>query len=161
MTLEELRSVKHEDLFFAVVSRVLSWEEAKGVYIYLPEYPNGITAEEALNISIQEALAEDKKPVTKESIKRLEEKIKKKITSNLVETFKTIVWLKDKECHIDLTDMTDIEAAKYEISLYPIREYYKEDAYSFEEDEEGKPYLQIDLEPFEKFVKDYKKGKFN
>lgn len=161
MTLKELRNVKHENLFFAVVSRVLSWEEAKGVYIYLPGYPDGITAEEALNISIQEALSEDKKPVTKESIKRLEEKIKKKINSNLVETFETIVWLKDKECYIDLTDMTEIEAAKYEISLYPIGEYYKEDDYSFEEDAEGKTYLNMDLEPFNKFVKNYKEGKIN
>lgn len=161
MTLKELRNVKHKNLFFAVVSRVLSWEEAKGVYIYLPGYPDGITAEEALNISIQEALSEDNKPVTEENRKKLAERIKQKINSNITESFETIVLLKDEESYIDLTDMTEVDTAKYDIFLYPIEGYYKEDDYSFEEDAEGKTYLNMDLGPFYKFVKDYKEGKVN
>lgn len=160
MTLEELRSVKYEDLFFAVVTSVLDWEEAKYVNIYLPEYPNGITAEEALNMSIQEVLCEDNKPFTEESRRQLEERIKKEINTHITKTFETIV-LKDADSYIDLTDMTEIEASQYEIFLYPIRGYYKEEDYSFEENSEGKPYLEIDLEPFKKFVKDYKEGKLN
>lgn len=53
-------------------------------------------------------------------------------------------------------------APEYEIRcLVPFDEYYDEGDYSFEEDEDGEPYLAIDAGAFNDFVDDYEGGKFS
>jgi len=160
MTLKELRKARHEDIFLAVISRQLSWEESENLVMRTEEYPYGIRVSEALKICIEEALLESQKPLTEENIKSLEEEIKQTITSHLEESFNTILLKKD-EYYIDLSIMTELDS-KYKIKcLVEFNQYYSKGEYSFEEDEGGSPYLDLELEPFQKFWKDYEEGKFN
>ena len=159
MTLQEYQEARHEDLFLAVVSRVLSWEEVKNVCLYIPDYPNGIIATDVLKISVEQALLENNEPVTEENVKNIEEEVKRTITTHLEECHETIL-LKYGNIYIDISQMAEFDP-EYEIKcLVPLAEYYSKEDYSFDEGEDG-PYLSIDMEPFEEFVKDYSEGKFN
>ena len=68
--------------------------------------------------------------------------------------------MKHENGYIDLSQMQELKTAYKIICRIPLNQYYKECDYSFEEDKDG-PYLDIDMEPFNLFVKDYKEGKFS
>lgn len=158
MTLKEYREAKHEDFFLAIIVKEISWEDAADVVIYLPEYPNGITVAKALELSVEEALAESNEPITEENKKSVEEKVKKTISTHL-QSWAPVILLKHGEGYIDLSEMKKL-GAEYEIKLLiPLGDYYEKDEYSFEEDEEGL-YLDIDATPFNSFVEDYESGMY-
>lgn len=158
MTLKDYRQTKHEDLFLAIIVKEIRWEDAADIVIYLPEYPNGITVAKALALSVKEALAEHNEPVTEENKKRVEEDVKKTISTQL-ESWAPVILLKHGEGYIDLSEMKEL-GAEYEIKLLiPLGDYYEKNEYSFEQDEEG-PYLDIDATPFNSFVEDYESGMY-
>ena len=68
--------------------------------------------------------------------------------------------VKHENGYIDLSQMQELDTAYKIVCQIPLSQYYGEGDYSFEEDEDG-PYLSIDMEPFEVFVKDYEEGKLN
>ncbi len=102
---------------------------------------------------------ENNEPLTDENRKRIEDDVKQTITPNLEEWYPVILVKKDT-AYIDLSQMKELESEYKIICQIPFSEYYKECDYSFEEDEDG-PYLEIDMEPFNVFVKDYEGGKFS
>lgn len=159
MTLKELREARHEDFFLAVVSRELSWEEAENECLFTEEYPNGICVKDVLRICVEEALSDVHEQITEEKIKSIETDIKQTTTSHLEECFNTIL-LKNGEHYIDVSVMEELNS-EYKIKcLVSLDRYYNQGEYSFEEDEEGSTYLNLDLDPFDKFIKDYQEGKF-
>jgi len=159
MTLEEYRKAKHEDFFLAVISKKIGWEQAHEVVVYLPQYPEGITVLELMETSVEIALAENKVPITEENKKIIEKEVKETFSTFLEEWYPVIL-LKYGESYIDLSEMKEL-GKEYEIKcLVPMKEYYKEDEYSFEEDEGG-IYINIEPYPFSCFATDYEEGKFN
>ena len=160
MKLEDYRKAKHEDFFLAVIAKTISWDAAREVVVYLPEYPKGITVTRLLEIAVEQALAENNEPVTEENKKHVEEEVKQLISTQL-ESWAPVILLKRGEGYIDISEMIAL-APEYEIRcLVPFKEYYNENDYSFEEDEDGEPYLEIDSGHFNDFVDDYERGKFN
>lgn len=159
MTLNDYRMLRYEDFFLAIIKREMNWEDAEHVYLTIPDYPAEITAVELLRIAVDEALIENNEPLTDENRKRIEDDVKQTITPNLEEWYPVILVKKDT-VYIDLSQMQELESEYKIICQIPLSEYYKECDYSFEEDEDG-PYLDIDMEPFNVFVKDYEEGKFS
>jgi len=96
---------------------------------------------------------------TEENMRSIEEEVKKTIGTQLEET-NYVILLKTKEGYVDLSKMENLESEYKVACLIPFKKYYGKNDYSFKEDENG-PYLEIDMEPFKKFVKDYEEGKFN
>lgn len=160
MTLEDYRKAKHEDFFLAVIAKTINWDAASEVIAYLPEYPKGIAVTKLLEIAVEQALAENNEPVTAENKKRVEEEVKQLISTQL-ESWAPVILLKRGDGYIDISEMIKL-TPEYEIRcLVPFKEYYNEDDYSFEEDEDGNPYLEIDSYHFNNFVDDYESGKFS
>lgn len=159
MTMQDYRDARYEEFFLALVIRELDWEEAKDVVLNVPDYPDGITAIDALKISVEQALIENNEEPTEENKKRIEEDVKKSITTHL-ERWEYVILLKHGEQYIDLSEMNEMDS-RYKIRvIVPFKEYYSEDDYCFEEDEEG-PYLSIEMDGFNKFVEDCEAGKFD
>ena len=154
MTLEELRKSRIEDLFLAVLAKDIGWDKAKFVRLKTPEYPNGITALDAMKISVWQAIIENNEPLTEEYKMRIENEVKQQISTSLEEIYYTIL-LKHGETYIDLVDMKEISEDMKVKELVKFEEYFSKEEYSFEEDEDG-PYLDIERKNFEKFIENYK-----
>ena len=59
ITMEMVRNARLEDLFFATISKELTWEEAEKYHLSgLEGIPDGITPSELLRVAINEALEE-------------------------------------------------------------------------------------------------------
>lgn len=159
MTLNDYRMLRYEDFFLAVIKRNLNWEEAENVLITLPHLSSPVSALELLKMSVEAALKENNVPLTDENKKRIEEKVKQAITPNLEERYPVIL-VKHETGYIDLSKMQKLEPEYQIVCQVPLKKYYKESDYSFEEDKDG-PYFNIHMEPFKLFVKDYERGKFN
>ena len=159
MTLTEYKNSRYEDLFLAVLKKEIDWENADKIILNIPDIPFDFTALDALKNAVREALVENNEHLTEENQKRIEEEVKQTIGTNLEET-NPVILLKTEEGYIDLSVMRKLDSEYKVICLIPFKEYYGEDDYSFNEDENG-PYLEIDMEPFEKFAKDFEEGKVN
>ena len=158
MTLNDFKKTRKEDLFLAVIKREMNWKDAEKVFFTLPGYSNPVSAQKILEIAVEEALFECKESVTPENRKKIEEEVKQSITPNLEEWYPVIL-AKYENGYLDLSKMEELDSTFQIVCQIPINEYYKELEYSFEEDQNG-PYLNIDMEPFNDFTKDYENGKF-
>ena len=59
ITMEMVRNARLEDLFFATISKELTWEEAEKYHLSgLKGIPDGITPNELLKIAVNETLEE-------------------------------------------------------------------------------------------------------
>lgn len=96
MTLEEYRKAKHEDFFLAIIAKTISWEAAHDIVVYLPEYPDGITVIKLLEIAVEQDLVENNEPATEEKKKRVEEEVKRTISTHL-ESWAPVILLKHCE----------------------------------------------------------------
>lgn len=159
MTLNDCRLLRYEDFFLAIIKKEMDWDEAEHVLLTIPDYSHKISAANLLKMAIDEALRENNEPLTEENKKRIEEDVKQTITPNLEEWYPVIL-VKHENGYIDLSQMQELDTAYKIVCQIPLSKYYREGDYSFEEDEDG-PYLNIDMEPFEVFVKDYEEGKLN
>lgn len=159
MTLHEYRMLRYEDFSLGIVKREMDWKDAENVRLTLPNFPSELTALDLLKIAVDEALIENNEPLTEENRKKIEEEVKQTITPNL-EEWRPVILVKHENGYIDLSEMGELAPAYKVICEIPFSRYYNENDYSFEEDEDG-PYLSIDMEPFNAFVKDYEEGKFN
>lgn len=159
MTLAEYKNSRYEDLFLAVIKKEIDWENADKIILDIPDIPFVFTAHDALRTAVRDALVENNQKPTEENMRSIEEEVKQTIGTNLEET-NPVILLKTEEGYIDLSVMKKLESEYKVVCLIPFKKYYGENDYSFNEDEDG-PYLEIDMEPFEKFFKDYEEGKFN
>ena len=157
MTLNDYRMLRYEDFFLAIIKREMNWKDAEHVFFTLPDSPEQITAIDLLRMAVDEALIENNKPLTDENRKRIEDDVKQTITPNLEEWYPVIL-VKQDDGYIDLSQMQKLETSYKIVCQIPFSRYYKECDYSFEEDEDG-PYLDIDMEPFELFTKEFEEGK--
>lgn len=153
MTLNDYRMLRYEDFFLAIIKKEMNWKEAEHVFLTLPGYPDKITAIDLLRMAVDEVLMENKEPLTDENRKRIEYDVKQTISPNLEEVYPVIL-VKQEDGYIDLSQMQKLQSEFKIVCLIPFSKYYKEDDYSFEEDEDG-PYLNIDMEPFDRFTKEY------
>ena len=159
MTLNDYKMLRYEDFFLAIIKRKIDWKEAEHIILTIPEYPYKITALNLLEMAIDEALIENNEILTEENRKRIEEDVKQLISPNLEEWYPVIL-VKYENRYLDLSQMQELENSYNIICQIPLSQYYKEGDYSFEEDKDG-PYLNIDMQPFNVFIQDYKEGKFN
>ena len=159
MTLNDFRQLRHENFFLAIVKREMNWKDAEKVFFTIPDYPSPISALDLLDIAVEEALIEKNEPLTQENRDRIKEEVKRDITPNLEEWYPVIL-VKHETGYWDLSIMERLDPVYTIICQIPMNKYYRESDYSFEEDEDG-PYLSIDMEPFNDFVKDYQQGKLN
>ena len=157
MELNDYRKLRYDDFFLAIIKREMNWDEAEHVYLTHPDFPDKITAIDLLKIAVNEALIENDEPLTDENRKKIEDDVKKKIAPHLEEWYPVILVKVNGE-YIDLSQMKKLDSSYKIICQVPFSNYHMECDYSFEEDEDG-PYLNIDMEPFELFVKNYENGK--
>lgn len=158
MTLNEYRMLRYEDFSLAIIKREMNWDDAAHVWLTIPNHPFQITALDLLKMAVDEAIMENNEPLTEENRKKIEEEVKQTITPNLEEWYPVIL-VKHEDGYLDLSQMGNLENCYKIVCQVPFSQYYNESDYSFEEDEDG-PYLNIDMEPFNAFVKDYEEGKF-
>lgn len=142
LTLQQYRESKFEELFFAVLTREVSWEEVKNIRFYPLDCPEGISATDVLEKTSDH-------PAKFSEIEAWEI------------TFVTVL-LKHGDFYIEIPTNAQLPP-EYEIKcLIPFKRYCNKEEYSFEQDKKGKPYLKLEGEdPFEKFIKDYDEGKFD
>ena len=159
MTLDDCKKFRYENFFLAIIKREMNWGDAENVFLTIPDYPFPMTALDLLKMAVEDAIAEKNEPLTEENKKRIEEEVKQSITPQLEEWY-PIILVKHAEGYIDLSEMKELESVYKIVCQIPFSQYYKECDYSFKEDEDG-PYLNIDMEQFELFVKDYEEGKFD
>ena len=149
ITMEMVRNARLEDLFFATISKELTWEEAEKYHLSgLEGIPDGITPSELLKIAVNEVLEETGEKTGDE----VEEKIKKSILSCINEEQVTIVFIKNNE-YFDVTTMESL-SDEYRISnLEPLSNYATEDDFEIEESEKE---LVFSLEDniLEKYLKE-------
>ncbi len=131
ITMEMVRNARLEDLFFATISKELTWEEAEKYHLSgLEGIPDGITPSELLKIAVNEVLEETGEKTGDE----VEEKIKKSILSCINEEQVTIVFIKNNE-YFDVTTMESL-SDEYEVSnLEPLSKYATEDDFEILENE--------------------------
>ena len=131
ITMEMVRNARLEDLFFATISKELTWEEAEKYHLSgLEGIPDGITPSELLKIAVNEVLEETGEKTGDE----VEEKIKNSILSCINEEQVTIVFIKNNE-YFDVTTMESL-SDEYRISnLEPLSNYATEDDFEIEESE--------------------------
>ena len=160
MTLNEYRKLRHEDFYLAVVKRKLDWEDAEHVFVTIPELNVRVTVVELLRMAVGQALIENNEALTDENRKRIEDDVKQTISPNLEDWYHTAL-VKYEDEYIDLYEMQKLDSSHEIVCIVPFNQYYKENDYSFEEDENDEPYFEMDMEIFDNFVKDYEEGKFN
>ena len=158
MTLNDYRKLRYEDFFLAIIKREINWKDAEHVFFTNPYSSEQVTAIDLLRIAVNTILIKNNEPLTEENRKKIEDDVKQTITSTLEEWYPVIL-VKQEDGYIDLSQMQKLETTYNIVCQIPFSEYYKECDYSFKEDENG-PYLDIDMEPFELFVREYEEGKF-
>ena len=155
ITMEMVRNARLEDLFFATISKELTWEEAEKYHLSgLEGIPDGITPSELLRIAIAEAL-EEAGEITEGAVEEKINEIKNSILSCIKEEQVTIIFIKNNE-YFDVTSM-EIFSDEYNISnLEPLSKYATENDFELEESEEG---LVFSLEEniLEKYLKEIEK----
>ena len=155
ITMEMVRNARLEDLFFATISKELTWEEAEKYHLSgLKGIPDGITPNELLKIAVNETL-EEAGEITEGAVEEKINEIKNSILSCIKEEQVTIIFVKNNE-YFDVTVM-EILSDEYEVSnLEPLFKYATEDDFELEESEEG---LVFSLEEniLEKYLKEIEK----
>ena len=134
ITMEMVRNARLEDLFFATISKELTWEEAEKYHLSgLEGIPDGITPSELLKIAVNEVLEETGEKTGDEVEEKINE-IKNSILSCINEEQVTIVFIKNNE-YFDVTTMESL-SDEYRISnLEPLSNYATEDDFEIEESE--------------------------
>ena len=155
ITMEMVRNARLEDLFFATISKELTWEEAEKYHLLgLEGIPDGITPSELLRVAITETL-EEAGENSEEAVEEKTNEIKNSILSCIKEEQVTIIFIKNNE-YFDVTSM-EILSDEYNISnLEPLSKYATENDFELEESEEG---LVFSLEEniLEKYLKEIEK----
>ena len=134
ITMEMVRNARLEDLFFATISKELTWEEAEKYHLSgLEGIPDGITPSELLKIAVNEVLEETGEKTGDEVEEKINE-IKNSILSCINEEQVTIVFIKNNE-YFDVTTMESL-SDEYEVSnLEPLSKYATEDDFEILENE--------------------------
>ena len=134
ITMEMVRNARLKDLFFATISKELTWEEADKYHLSgLEGIPDGITPSELLKIAVNEVLEETGEKTGDEVEEKINE-IKNSILSCINEEQVTIVFIKNNE-YFDVTTMESL-SDEYRISnLEPLSNYATEDDFEIEESE--------------------------
>ena len=97
ITMEMVRNARLKDLFFATISKELTWEEADKYHLSgLEGIPDGITPSELLKIAVNEVLEETGEKTGDEVEEKINE-IKNSILSCINEEQVTIVFIKNNE----------------------------------------------------------------
>ncbi len=152
ITMEMVRNARLKDLFFATISKELTWEEADKYHLSgLEGIPDGITPSELLKIVVNEVLEETGEKTGDEVEEKINE-IKNSILSCINEEQVTIVFIKNNE-YFDVTTMESL-SDEYRISnLEPLSNYATEDDFEIEESEKE---LVFSLEDniLEKYLKE-------
>ncbi len=152
ITMEMVRNARLKDLFFATISKELTWEEADKYHLSgLEGIPDGITPSELLKIAVNEVLEETGEKTGDEVEEKINE-IKNSILSCINEEQVTIVFIKNNE-YFDVTTMESL-SDEYRISnLEPLSNYATEDDFEIEESEKE---LVFSLEDniLEKYLKE-------
>ena len=152
ITMEMVRNARLKDLFFATISKELTWEEADKYHLSgLEGIPDGITPSELLKIAVNEVLEETGEKTGDEVEEKINE-IKNSILSCINEEQVTIVFIKNNE-YFDVTTMESL-SDEYRISnLEPLSNYATEDDFKIEESEKE---LVFSLEDniLEKYLKE-------
>ena len=134
ITMEMVRNARLKDLFFATISKELTWEEADKYHLSgLEGIPDGITPSELLKIAVNEVLEETGEKTGDEVEEKINE-IKNSILSCINEEQVTIVFIKNNE-YFDVTTMESL-SDEYEVSnLEPLSKYATEDDFEILENE--------------------------
>ena len=152
ITMEMVRNARLKDLFFATISKELTWEEADKYHLSgLEGIPDGITPSELLKIAVNEVLEKTGEKTGDEVEEKINE-IKNSILSCINEEQVTIVFIKNNE-YFDVTTMESL-SDEYRISnLEPLSNYATEDDFEIEESEKE---LVFSLEDniLEKYLKE-------
>lgn len=155
MTLDDFKSLQYENFFLAIIKRKKQWKENQKVSFKIPDYPSFSAIIDLLNITVKQKIIEKDKGLNNSSLVKEDAK-QSKILNN--KDGYPVILAKTENGYLDLSKMEKLDSAYQIICEIPINEYYRECDFSFEEDEEG-PYLNIDVEPLRKFIKDYREGK--